>query len=181
MRVRPRRPCRRFRFDDEWCEVIVLTESSIVRDEDGNETPRARSTSRVRFNLDANEAHSPEAQRRRRSRNENRNRDENDNGEASRRHHRLQKHKRDSKDPKGDEFMNDKYERPPSGSTYNEDEENSDGTIDMPARFDAKGNKIRETGDGLEGLIGTLASRFLGSGGGDDEEGGRSGRRRHRH
>ena len=135
----------------------------------------------MRFNLDANEAHSPEAQRRRRSRNADRDRDRDYDGEDTKHRHHLRKHKRDSKDPKGDELMNDNYERPPSGSTHNEDEENSDGTIDMPARFDTKGNKIRETGDGLEGLIGTLASRFLG-GGGDDEDGpGRSGRRRHRH
>lgn len=130
----------------------------------------------MRFNLDANEAHSPETARRRSARQG----ESYSDGESSKRRHRRRK-KHDSKDSGG--LMHDKYERPPSGTT-NDEGEDSDGTVEMPARFDKHGNKIVETPDTLQTLLGTLASRFLG---GDDDAGerdsrdGRSGRRRHRH
>jgi hypothetical protein len=80
--------------------------------------------------------------------------------------------------------MNDKYDRPPSsaasgsgGRRRDRDEEGSDGTVELPERFDEQGNRKPEGGAALEQLLGNLASRFLG---GDDDEG-RSGRRRSRH
>lgn len=77
--------------------------------------------------------------------------------------------------------MNDKYDRPPSGAPRDDE---SDGTIELPERFDEHGNR-KEGGhtDPLEAILGGLASKFLGGGGGGggDEEEGRSGRRRHRH
>lgn len=75
--------------------------------------------------------------------------------------------------------MNDKYEHPPRSST--DEGGRSDGTEDLPERFDSKGNKKSE--DPLNDLISGLASRFLGGqqqGGGEEEDDGRRGRR-HRH
>ena len=84
--------------------------------------------------------------------------------------------------------MNDKYERPPSSSTgrsgrgsRRDDDEESEGTIELPSRFDEHGNRKAEGGDGLEALLGGLASKFLGGGGEEGDDGARSGRRRHRH
>ena len=76
--------------------------------------------------------------------------------------------------------MNDKYERPPTASTNDDD---SDETVEMPSRFDEHGNRKGEGGDPLQALIGGLASKlFAGDdhGHGSDRES-RSGRRRHRH
>lgn len=141
---------------------------TVVTDQDSVNASRARSTSRVRFNLDANEAHSPETARRRSTKQEDRYSD----SETTKRRHRRRKSKRDSKNHGGD-LMNDTYERPPSGATHDDD---SDRTVELPERFDKHGNKIAETPDTLQDLLGNLASRFLG---GDDDS--RSGRRRHRH
>ena len=141
---------------------------------DDLKSPRARSTSHVRFNPRV-EAHSPEETRR--SKPEDRYSDTEVADDRKRRHRRRKK--RDSKHSSGD-LMNDKYERPPSGSHYADDDDGygSDGTIEMPRRFDKHGNKIGEGDDALQNLLGGLASRFF-SGGGDDDS--RGGRRRHRH
>lgn len=87
------------------------------------------------------------------------------------------RHRRKHRDKDGSsQLMNDKYDRPPHSRG---DEDDSEGTVDLPPRFDENGDrKHEEGGDALEGIIGNLASRFLGGGGGEEE---RSGRRRHRH
>lgn len=143
---------------------------------DSVRTPRARSTSRVRFNLDANELHSPEAPKRRP---EERFSDTETSGDQKRRH-RRRKHRDGNKHRDRDrgegtsrdspQLMHDKYERPPNDN-------DSNATEELPDRFDEHGNRRPERSDPLEQLIGNLASRFLGSG--EDEE--RGGRRRHRH
>ena len=150
---------------------------------DGVSTPRARSSSRVRFNLDKNEYNSPEAPKKRP---EERFSDSETNKDQKRRHRRRKHRDRDDDRSKGKEregshrdspqLMNDKYDRAPRDDA-------SDVTEDLPDRFDEKGNRKGEgggSGDPLEALLGGLASKFLGGGGGS-EDGERHGRRRHRH
>jgi len=172
---------------------------------DGVTTPRARSSSRVRFNLDANEAHSPElskkaparssgsgeesgGERKGRRRKSKRHRDDGEHREhrSDREHderrehrsdHRSSRDLRDERDGHRDspQLMHDKYDRPPSSAPRDDE---SDGTIELPERFDKNGNP--KGGDALETLLGSLASKFLGGGGGGgaEEEEGRGGRRR---
>lgn len=71
--------------------------------------------------------------------------------------------------------MNDKYERAPRSTT---DEGESEGTVDLPDRFDERGEPKKD--DPLNDLISGLASRFLGGEQGrDEDEGGRGRRSRH--
>ena len=120
--------------------------------------------------------HSPEATKRK----EERFSDSETSGDRKRRH-RRRKHRDREGARDSPQLMNDKYERPPSSA---KDENDSDGTVDLPPRFDEHGNRKAEGGDAIEQLIGNLATRFLGgdehSGHGSDRES-RSGRRRHRH
>ncbi|KAK3718066.1 hypothetical protein LTR37_005492, partial [Vermiconidia calcicola] len=174
----------------------VLTDAVNLTDGVNTPTsPRARSSSRVRFDLGANEMHSPESSRKKAATTEERVSDPETNGDRKRRHrHSKRKHRdRDrDRDREGDResslgLVRDKYDRPPSGSGADNDR-NSDGTVDLPERFDEHGNRKQEGaggGDALEQILGGLASRFLGGGGGgggDDDRGSdRSARRRHRH
>ena len=118
--------------------------------------------------------HSPEASRKK---GEERHSDTETDGDRKRRH-RRRKHRDKEGTRDSPQLMNDKYERPPSGAPRDDD---SDGTVDLPDRFDERGNRTQESGDPLEQLIGNLASRFMG---GSEERGSdrdsRSGRRRHR-
>lgn len=87
--------------------------------------------------------------------------------------------------------MHDQYERPPRGRRDRNaaEDDDSDGTIELPPRFDEHGNR-KETdplADRINELLGgaglgNLLGRVMGSGGGseDGDDGGRSGRRRHR-
>lgn len=143
--------------------------------------PCARSTSRVRFNLDANEAHSPEKQRKK----EERYSDSETSGDRKRRsRRRRQRHDDDdNSSSRGGGLMHDPYDRPPSSGSHRrrhshggrgreeDDSEESDGTIELPDRFDEHGNRKMEGGDALQHLLGNLAGRFLG--GGEDDAGGR--------
>lgn len=151
---------------------------------DGVNTPRARSSSRVRFDLGANEAISPEQPKKK----EERYSDSETNGDRKRRHKKKKHRDRDDRHREegghrdSPQLMNDKYERPPTASTQRDDD--SDGTIEMPERFDEHGNRKNEHGDPWSELIGGLASKFLGGeeqGHGGSDSGSRSGRRRHRH
>lgn len=146
---------------------------------DGMSTPRQRSSSRVRFDLGSNTAHSPDASRRK----DDAKRGDPDNDRHSEpetsdnRKHRRRKRK--GKD----------REREHQTSRDRSPSENSDGTIELPARFDEQGNrkhedplaqKINELING-QGGAGGLFKTLLGGGkdaGGDDE--GRSSRRRSR-
>jgi hypothetical protein len=149
----------------------------------GVATPRARSTSRVRFDLGANEAHSPETPRKAQERFS----DSETSGDRKRRHkhskrssrhHRERSRDRESRhSTDSPQLMNDKYERPPRSRRHRDDDEGSEGTIELPERFDEQGNRKAEGGDPLEQLLGGLASKFLG--GGDDDD--RSSRRGRRH
>ena len=139
-------------------------------------TPRARSTSRVRFDLDANEAHSPEKARK--AAKEERHSDSETTGDRKRRHRRRKHH---GEDRPSSTLMNDPYER----GARRDDDNNSEGTVELPERFDEHGNRKAGGGESnpLEQILGSLASRFMG---GDEQEhsserDSRSGRRRHRH
>ena len=143
----------------------------------GERTPRARSSSRVRFDLDRNTELSPEAPRKKEARFSDSETPDPEERRHRRRKHRDRDDRRRSRDGReSNDLMNDKYERAPRSTT---DEGGSDATEDLPERFDSKGNKKGE--DPLNELISGLASRFLGSQGGDagDDEDRRG--RRHRH
>jgi len=146
--------------------------------------PRSRSHSRVRFDLEQNVEHSPEARRSKGKERvvEDRHGGGDDGNDRGHRHHRP-----------GDEYggsdrgrhrpssqlMNDKYDREPKDS-------DSEGTVELPARFDERGNRMPEGADPLaqaiNGLLGSsaLADFFAGRSRRDDDDG-RSGRHRHRH
>ncbi|KAF2174156.1 hypothetical protein M409DRAFT_49023 [Zasmidium cellare ATCC 36951] len=175
---------------------------------DGLSTPRQRSTSRVRFDLDSNVAHSPEASRRK---------DDAKRGDPSeprqsdtetsddRKHRRRSKRKgkereRDSHHSHRDE--GDDHERRSHDRERNRErdrgdkDDDSDDTVDLPDRFDENGNrkaedplaqKINEllggqggAGNLFKGLVGGLLGGQGGGGGGEDDDEGRSSRRRHR-
>ena len=125
--------------------------------------------------------HSPEAPRNKRT--EERYSDTETSGDQKRRHRRRKHRDRGSESHRDSpQLMNDKYERPPQSTTT---EEESDGTVELPHRFDERGNRKHDGGDALQELLGGLASKFLGGseddhGHGSDRES-RSGRRRHRH
>ncbi|KAK1810077.1 hypothetical protein LTR12_015556 [Friedmanniomyces endolithicus] len=151
---------------------------------DGVITPRqarSRSQSRVRFNLDANQAISPEASRK--GINDERHTDSESNGDD--RHHRRRRRGGDERGRGGDGH------RDSPGSTRDpryERENDSDNTVELPERFDEQGNRKPDgdpLADGITKFLGgtgfaDLLGRLGGGGGGDEEDTGRSGRRRHR-
>ncbi|KAK1050734.1 hypothetical protein LTR74_016958 [Friedmanniomyces endolithicus] len=151
---------------------------------DGLITPRqarSRSQSRVRFNLDANQAISPEASRK--GINDERHTDSESKGDD--RHHRRRRRGGDERGRGGDGH------RDSPGSTRDpryERENDSDNTVELPERFDEQGNRKPDgdpLADGITRFLGgtgfaDLLGRLGGGGGGDEEDTGRSGRRRHR-
>lgn len=131
----------------------------------------------MRFDLGSNTLHSPEAPRKAKE-------DRHSDSEASgdKKHRRRQRRKRrdgsEERHRDSPQLMHDKYEHSP-------EEEDSEGTVELPARFDEQGN--RTDGDPLAEKIndllggagfGNILGRVLG--GENDDDGGRSGRRRHR-
>ncbi|KAK3672152.1 hypothetical protein LTR78_007905 [Recurvomyces mirabilis] len=154
------------------------------RDADGVNTPRpprSRSQSRVRFNLDANELHSPETTRRSDERTTT-----TDSETKGERRHRRRQRPEGGGERDGDEgrrgpsnLMHDQYDRLP--------ESDSESTIDLPKRFDEQGNRKSNGDPFADGLNKFLGNAGLGellgrlTGGGQDTDEGRSGRRRHRH
>ncbi|KAK0922282.1 hypothetical protein LTR91_004956 [Friedmanniomyces endolithicus] len=150
---------------------------------DGVSTPRARSRSqsRVRFNLDANQAISPEASRK--GVNDERQTDSESKGED--------RHRRRRRRGEGERGRGGDGHRDPPGSTRDtryERENDSDNTVELPERFDEQGNRKAEgdpLADGITKFLGgagfaDLLGRLGGGGGGEEEDTGRSGRRRHR-
>ncbi|KXT04074.1 hypothetical protein AC578_4954 [Pseudocercospora eumusae] len=174
---------------------------------DGVATRRPRSTSRVRFDLESNIAHSPDASRRKDDAKRDDPRDErrSSDNEDGKRRHRGRRHRDKGKEREGDSrgdredrrggkrdstgLMHDKYDREP--------DEDSEATIDLPDRFDEQGNRKAEdplaekindllSGKGGAGnIFKSLAEGFLGGeqhgsggGGGESDDGGR--RRRSR-
>ncbi|KAK5114533.1 hypothetical protein LTR62_002468 [Meristemomyces frigidus] len=148
---------------------------------DGISTPRpsrSRSQSRVRFNLDANESISPETTRQSdesEAKSERRHRHRKRRGGISSEHHGAG----DARRGDNSSLMHDQYERQP--------ESDSEGTVELPPRFDKQGNRKTEDplADGLsrllgEGGLGDILGRLTGGRGQDSDGGGRSGRRRHR-
>lgn len=184
--------------------MIVLTCFSA----DGVSTPRARSSSRVRFDLDSNVAHSPEATRRK---DDAKRGDPSEQRASDTEQSDDRKHRRRSKRSKGKERERDGHhshreegeDRERRGHDRDRNRErdrgdkddDSDGTVDLPDRFDENGNrkpedplaqKINEllAGQGgagglFKGLMGGLLGG-QGGGGGEDSDEGRSSRRRHR-
>jgi len=140
---------------------------------------RSRSQSRVRFDLDANTMHSPDSRRKTR---EERHSDSETSGDRKhRRHRRKQGDRARDNDGQRDspQLMHDNYERDP--------EEESDGTIELPERFDEHGNRKADDDPlalGINRILGdaglaSILERLTG-GGGHGDDSGRSGRRRHR-
>lgn len=173
--VRPRGPAFQYCVPDEW----LLTFASA----DGVSTPRQRSSSRVRFDLGSNTAHSPDASRRKddAKRGDSETDRHSDTETSDDRKHRRRKRKGKERERGGQQASRD---RSPS--------QDSDGTIELPARFDEQGNrrhedplaqKINDLING-QGGAGGLFKALLGGndasggGGGDDE--GKSSRRRSR-
>lgn len=151
---------------------------------DGLSTPRQRSSSRVRFDLGSNTAHSPDASRRKDDAKRGPDYDRHSDTETSddRKHRRRKrKGKERDRDRDGRHQTTSARDRSPS--------EDSDGTIELPDRFDEQGNrkhedplaqKINELING-QGGAGGLFKALLGGGndGGSGDEG-RSSRRRSR-
>ncbi|OQO01135.1 hypothetical protein B0A48_13378 [Cryoendolithus antarcticus] len=177
--------------------VVNVGREGEDQDADGVITPRARSTSRVRFDLGSNIAISPEDTRRtgtssddRSSRSRERRRRRNADVEASpdghRHHHRTTRPDNDGAHDSPSLFR-DKYDHPPH-------EDDSDSTVEMPARFDERGQRKQESSgnelaDSIQALLsgrggaGELLKGIMGAGGGEgesDRESGRSGRKRRR-
>lgn len=155
-----------------------------VMESDGLRTPRARSTSRVRFNLGANTALSPDKPRDQ----DNRHSDTENSADRKQRRRHRRRHRHDDDDD-GEQrsssnrdstgLMHDPYDRDRS-SRHESDRDSrvSDATVDMPERFDEQGNRREQgAGEDLQDLLGGLASKFLGGGGGGGAgRGRRSGR-----
>lgn len=117
----------------------------------GSSTPRARSTSRVRFDLGSNVAHSPDDSRHHRqlSTDDSGGRSRDRDGPNDEHRTGRSRNRRPSST-----LMNDPYERRTSGS-------DSDETVDLPARFDEHGNRKPDTGG--HDLAARLSEMFGGS------------------
>ena len=135
----------------------------------------------MRFDLDSNTLHTlhpPDASRKAQE-------DGGDGGEeGGEKKHRRRRRKRGTEEKEkarhrdSPQLMHDKYDRAP-------EEEDSDGTVELPPRFDERGepkqgdplaDKINDLlgGSGLGNILGRVL------GGESEDDGGRSGRRRHR-
>ncbi|RMY66343.1 hypothetical protein D0863_08511 [Hortaea werneckii] len=190
--------------------VSEATERGGTQDADGVETPsrppqqqqRERSQSRVRFNLDNNTEHSPETRRKNHMKDKQKEEEREDsNGSARTKKKRSRRRDRDDQYESGGE-TNERSRRRPSSSSKSkkdkyereepEDGDSSDGTVELPPRFDKHGDRLHDDDD--DPLANTL-HKFLGRagftdflshlGGGDDENDDRRGRGeggvRHRH
>ena len=157
-----------------------------VQSVDGLNTPRAersrsRSHSRVRFDLASNTEHVDETQRRVEEQEAERQSDGGGEANGERKHRRRRKKHRQRP---SSQLMNDNYDRDPR-------ESDSDGTVDLPPRFDEHGNHADSGGDqlsstlhnilGQAGFTNFLSSLGGGGAGRDNYDEDRSGRRRHRH
>lgn len=152
-------------------------------------TPRQRSSSRVKFDLGSNTAHSPDASRRKDdAKRGDPDTDRHSDSETSDdRKHRRRKRKGKERVRDTHHYRND--QRAPRDHSPSED---SDGTIELPDRFDEQGNrkhedplaqKINELINGQGGAGGLFKALLgggndAGGGGGDDDE--RPSRRRSR-
>jgi len=156
-------------------------------------TPRQRSSSRVRFDLESNTAHFPDASRRKddAKRDDPGNDRHSDTETSDDRKHRRKKRKGKDQERERDDPHQQRDRQ--QASRDRSPSEESDGTIDLPARFDEQGNrkhedplaqKINELINGQGGAGGIFKALLggggqdAGGGGGTDE--GRSSRRRSR-
>nr|POF13474.1 hypothetical protein CFP56_02497 [Quercus suber] len=153
-------------------------------DADGMKTPRARSTSRVRFDLGSNTEHFLDASRNSGQRStDTDDKEHRDDGERKK-HRRRKKHHRSHRGEGEDSHRGS----PRSNDTSDSD---SSGTVELPPRFDEHGNRHPEAsgGDalsdkinellaghgGLGGLFGGLLGNSEGHGGGGGGGGGNGG------
>ncbi|KAI7267512.1 hypothetical protein KC345_g7920 [Hortaea werneckii] len=188
--------------------VPEATERGRTQDADGVETPprppqqqqRERSQSRVRFNLDNNTEHTPEI-RRKNHINEKQKEEEHEDSSRTGRTKKKRSRRREQDDNyESDGETNERSRRRPSSSSKSrrdkyeseepDDSESSDGTVELPPRFDKHGDRLHDD----DPLASTL-HKFLGQagftdflnhlGGGNDENDDRRGRSeggaRHRH
>jgi len=189
--VDPTESCIPFVLEDTFMLTrISLTVDGIISPKSTappRSTSHSRSNSRVQFDLDSNVEFPHDEQRRTSSRDH---RSYSDSEEtvmsqqrSSNRKSRRHRGRRD-RDP-ASQLFNDKYDRTPSGY-------DSDGTMDLPPRFDRDGNRKAEStgndladriqdllaGRGSAGkLFKGLAGGLLEGGGGGERDGRRGGRR----
>ncbi|RMX88881.1 hypothetical protein D0868_14744 [Hortaea werneckii] len=177
------------------------------RDADGVETPprppppqqqRERSQSRVRFNLDNNTEHSPETRRKTHNRVMQKEGYQDSSGTSRTKKKRSRRRERDDH-YESDGETNERSRRRPSSSSKSkkdkhereerdDDVPSSDGTVDLPPRFDKHGDRLHDDDDPLANTL----HKFLGQagftdflnhlgGGNDENDDRRGGRHRHRH
>ncbi|KAI7199137.1 hypothetical protein KC352_g20084, partial [Hortaea werneckii] len=190
--------------------VSEATERGGTQDADGVETPprppkqqRERSQSRVRFNLDNNTEHSPKTRRKNHMKDKQKEEEyEDSSGSGRTKKKRSRRRERDSnyesdgethersrrRPSSSSKSKKDKYERKEPDDSYS-----SDGTVELPPRFDKHGDRLHDDDDPLANTL----HKFLGQagftdflshlGGGNDENddrrgrGGGGARHRHRH
>nr|POE48077.1 hypothetical protein CFP56_01405 [Quercus suber] len=126
---------------------------------DGLRTPRARSTSRVRFDLDSNTEHFLDSSRKSGQRSTDTDDRTSQDGEEHRHRRRRKKHHRSRRHGDGEETHQDS---PRSNDASDSD---SSGTVELPARFDEHGNRHPEAsgGDALSNKINELLAGHGGS------------------
>lgn len=123
-----------------------MTDTSISLSPDGVNPPtptppppRGRSTSRVRFDLDSNVNYPDTSSARRAGSGSRRSYSDSEETLSPRRHRHRQPRRRTRRDPSS-QLFNDKYDRPPDAA-----DSESDGTVDLPPRFDENGNRKWES------------------------------------
>ncbi|KAI7348147.1 hypothetical protein KC354_g13706 [Hortaea werneckii] len=183
------------------------TERGKPQDADGVETPprppppqqqRERSQSRVRFNLDNNTEHSPETRRKTHNRVMQKEGYQDSSGTSRTKKKRSRRRERDDH-YESDGETNERSRRRPSSSSKSkkdkhereerdDDVPSSDGTVELPPRFDKHGDRLNDDDDPLANTL----HKFLGQagftdflnhlgGGNDENDDRRGGRHRHRH
>ncbi|KAI7209978.1 hypothetical protein KC333_g8471 [Hortaea werneckii] len=182
------------------------TERGKPQDADGVEAPprpppqqqRERSQSRVRFNLDNNTEHSPETRRKNHNRDMQKEGYQDGSGTGRTKQKRSRRRERDDHH-ESDGETNERSRRKPSSSSKSrkdrhereerdDDVSSSDGTVELPPRFDKHGDRLNDDDDPLANTL----HKFLGQagftdflnhlgGGNDENDDRRAGRHRHRH
>lgn len=189
---------------DRSCGTNSSEQYADSHDADGVETParppqqqRERSQSRVRFNLDNNTEHSPETRRKNHTRDNQKHGHENSSETSRTKKKRSRRHERDDH-YESDGETNERSRRKPSSSSKSrkdnnerekpdDDESSSDGTVELPPRFDKHGDRLND-----DDPLATTLNKFLGQagftdflshlgGGNNENDDRRGGRHRHRH
>jgi len=140
-------------------------------DDKANQTPRARSLSRVRFNLDDRSDDATRKKENTRSKRSSQHPDNNTDAYSEqresndrRRHHHHRDSQQDPRHSRNTKGSSRPRHRSSRHDGADDEADESDTTVDMPARFDRHGNRVYETADSLQQILGSLASKFLSGG-----------------